>query len=162
MDTDYTRRSSSDLLHNTFRSGTEQGMDSVARHTRRRTRNIVSFPDAYRNSAKSDTVVEWTKGFMCTTIRGCPFLRSSHVLTKDADSVDSTRPLHYSKSDHRVARAPALSPCSSITHAYRFIGYRNRNPKPLTDSDTRLITLPTTTLLVITCTQVLWFLERLT
>ncbi len=45
----------------------------------------------------------------------------------------------YSKSDRRVARAPALSPCSSLTHAYRSIGYRNRNPKPLADSAARLM-----------------------
>jgi hypothetical protein len=129
--------------------------------------------------------------FLRVTFRGSPFLRSSHVLTKDADSADSARPLHYSKSDCRVARAPALSPCSSLTHAHRSIGYRNRNPQLLTESAARLMylrvydsrdssrqpapspslcyslthahsTLPTPTLLTITCTQVPWFLERLT
>ncbi len=87
------------------------------------------------------TVVELTFVFLRVTFRGSPFLRSSHVLTKDADSADSARPLHYSKSDRRVARAPALSPCSSLTHAYRFLGYRNRNPKPLADSAARLMYL---------------------
>jgi hypothetical protein len=79
--------------------------------------------------------------FLCITFRGSPFLRSSHVLTKDVDSADSERPLHYSKSDCRVARAPVLSPCSSLTHAHRSIGYHNRNPQPLTESATRLMYL---------------------
>jgi hypothetical protein len=77
--------------------------------------------------------------FLRVTFRGSPFLRSSHILTKDADPTDSARPLHYSKSDRRVARAPALSTCSSLTHAHRSIGYRNRNPKPLADSAARLM-----------------------
>ena len=64
-----------------------------------------------------------------------------HVLTKDADSADSARPLHYSKSDSRLARAPVLSPCYSLTHAHRFIGHRNRNPQPLADSPARLMYL---------------------
>ncbi len=79
----------------------------------------------------ADTVVELTFVFLRVTFRGSPFLRSSYVFTKESDSADSARPLHYSKSDRRVARAPALSPCSSLTHAYRSIVYRNRNPKPL-------------------------------
>ena len=89
----------------------------------------------------ADTVVELTFVFLRVTFRGSPFLRSSHVLTKDADSADSARPIHYSTSDRRVARAPALSPCSSLTHAHRSIGYRNRNPKPLADSAARLMYL---------------------
>ncbi len=129
--------------------------------------------------------------FLRVTFRGSPFLRSSHVLTKDADSADSVRPLHHSKSDCRISRAPVLSPCSSITHAHSSIGYRNRNPQLLAESAARLMyllvydsrvsshhpppspslcylfthahrTLPTSTLLTITYTQVLWFLERLT
>ncbi len=52
--------------------------------------------------------------------------------------VAPSRPLHYSKSDRRVARAPALSPCSLLTHTHRSIGYRNRNPKSLVESVTRL------------------------
>ena len=118
----------------------------------------------------ANTVVELTFVFLRVTFRRSPFLRSSHVLTKDADPADSARPLHYSKSDRRVARAPALSTCSSLTHAHRSIGYRNRNPQPLPDSAARLMhllthahrTLPTPTLITIRCTQVLWFLERLT
>ncbi len=43
-----------------------------------------------------DTVVELTFVCLCVTFRGPPFLRSSHVLTKDTDSVDSGRPIHYS------------------------------------------------------------------
>ena len=87
--------------------------------------------------------------------------------------------------------APSPSLCYSLTHAHRSIGYRNRNPQPLADSAARLMnlrvydsrdsshqsapspslcysfthghsTLPTPTLITITCTQVLWFLERLT
>ncbi len=63
-----------------------------------------------------DTVVELTFVFLRVTFRGSPFLRSSLVLTKDTDSTDSTRPLHYSKSDRRVSRVPVLSPSSSFTH----------------------------------------------
>ncbi len=79
--------------------------------------------------------------FLCVTFRGSFFLKSSHVLTKDVDSVDSGRPLHYSKSDRRAVRAPALSPLSSLTHTHRCIGYSNRNPQPLTESSTRLMYL---------------------
>ncbi len=55
----------------------------------------------------ADTEAELTFVFLRVTFRGSPFLRSSHVLTKDADSADSARPIHYSTSDRRVARAPA-------------------------------------------------------
>jgi hypothetical protein len=87
--------------------------------------------------------------------------------------------------------APSPSLFYSLTHTHRSIGYRNRNPQPLADSSVRLIylrvydsrvsshqsapspslcyllthahsTLPTPTLITITCTQVLWCLERLT
>ncbi len=44
----------------------------------------------------ADTVVKLTFVFLCVTFRGSPFLRSSHVLTKDEDSADSARPIHYS------------------------------------------------------------------
>jgi hypothetical protein len=79
----------------------------------------------------------------------------------------------------------------SLTHSHRSIGYRNRNPQSLIESAVRLMylrvydnrdnshqsvsspslsyslththnTLPTPTILTITCTQVLWFLESLT
>jgi hypothetical protein len=80
--------------------------------------------------------------FLRVIFRGSPgVFRSSHVLTKDEDSADSARPLHHSKSDSRLARAPALSPCYSLTHAHRSIGYRNRNPQPLSDSSARLMYL---------------------
>ncbi len=97
----------------------------------------------------------------------------------------------YDSRDSSRQPAPSPSLCYSLTHAHRSIGYRNRNPQPLADSATRLMnlrvydnrdnshqsapspslcyslthahsTLPTTTFITITCTQVLWFLERLT
>jgi hypothetical protein len=89
----------------------------------------------------AQSVVELTFVLLCVTFRGSPFLRSSHVLTKETDSADSGRPLHCSKSDCRVARAPALSLCSSLTHAHRSIGYRNRNPQLLAESTVRLMYL---------------------
>jgi hypothetical protein len=93
--------------------------------------------------------------------------------------------------DNSHQTTPSPSPSYPLTHTYRSIGYRNHNPQPLTESVTRLMhlrvydcrdrshqsvpspslyysfththnTLPTPTLLTITCTQVLWFLERLT
>jgi hypothetical protein len=63
------------------------------------------------------------------------------VLTEDGDSADSARPLHYSKSDTKLARASALSTCYSLTHAHRSIGYRNRKPQPLVASPARLMYL---------------------
>ena len=48
----------------------------------------------------ADTVVELTFVFLRVTFRGSPFLPSSHVLTKDADSADSARPIHYSTPVH--------------------------------------------------------------
>ncbi len=98
----------------------------------------------------ADTVVTLTFVFLRVIFRTSPSSRSSHVLTNDADSADSPRPLHYSKSDCRVVRVPALSPCSSLTHAHRSIGYHNHNPQPLAEFAARLITLPTPTLLTIT------------
>jgi hypothetical protein len=90
---------------------------------------------------------------------------------------------------HQSVPSPSLH--YPLTHAHSSIGYRNRNPQPLSESVARLlhlrvydsrdsshqsspspslcyslththITLPTSTLLTITCTQVLWFLESLT
>jgi hypothetical protein len=90
---------------------------------------------------------------------------------------------------HQSVPSPSL--CYPLTHTHRSIGYHNRNPQPLTDSTTRLMYLrvydnrdssnqstpspslwyslthaqntpPTTTLLTITYTQVLRFLECLT
>jgi hypothetical protein len=63
------------------------------------------------------------------------------MLTKDADSVDSPRPIPYSTSDRTVERAPTFSPRSSLTHAHRSIGYRNHNPQPLVEFVTRLMYL---------------------
>jgi hypothetical protein len=76
----------------------------------------------------------------------------------------------YDNRDSSRQTAPSPSLCYSLTHAHRSIGYRNRNPQPLPDSAARLMhllthahrTLPTPTLITIRCTQVLWFLERLT
>jgi hypothetical protein len=62
--------------------------------------------------------------------------------------------VHGSRDSSRKS-PPSPSLCSSLTYVHRFIGYRNRNPQPLTKSTTRLI-------LTITWTQVLCFLERLT
>jgi hypothetical protein len=85
---------------------------------------------------------------------------------------------------------PSPSLCYSLTHTHRSIGYRNRNPQSVVDSSTRLMylriydsrvsshhpvpspslcyslthahnTFPTPTFITITCTQVLWCLERL-
>jgi hypothetical protein len=96
----------------------------------------------------------------------------------------------YGSRDSSRQPAPSPSLWSSLTYAHRSIGYHNRNPQSLTESSARLLylrvydsrdssrqpapspslyysfthahsTLPTSTLLTITCTQVLWFLERL-
>jgi hypothetical protein len=77
------------------------------------------------------SVVEPTFVLLRVTFRGSPFLRSSHVLTKDVDSADSARPLHYSKSDCRVGRAPALSPCYSLTCACTQVHWLSQ-PQPPT------------------------------
>ena len=61
----------------------------------------------------AQSVVELTFVFLRVTFRGSPSLRYSHNLTTDADSADSARPLHYGKSDRRIARVPALSPCAT-------------------------------------------------
>ena len=97
----------------------------------------------------------------------------------------------YDSRDNSRQPVPSPSVCYSLTHTHRSIGYRNRNPQPLAESAAKLMylrvydsrdsshqsapspsvcyslthahsTLPTPTLLTITCTQVLWFLERLT
>ena len=97
----------------------------------------------------------------------------------------------YDNRDISHQSSPSPSLCYSLTHAHRSIGYHNCNPQPLVESDTRLMylrvydnrdsfrlpapspslsyslththnTLPTPTILTITCTQVLWFLESLT
>ncbi len=58
----------------------------------------------------ADTVVQLTLVFLRVIFRGSPgTFRSSYVLTKDAESAESARPIHYSKSNSRLARASALS-----------------------------------------------------
>ena len=133
----------------------------------------------------ADTVVELTFIFLRVTFRGSPFLRSSHVLTKDADSADSARPIHYStpvaKLTHlsvydstdgvSVCAASPSSP-SSLTHVHRCIGSRNAT-RPMQPTSAKLTylsvydsrdgvseshTLLTPTLLTFMCTQVLWCL----
>ncbi len=86
----------------------------------------------------ADTVVELTLVFLRVTFRDSPFLRSSHVLTKNADSADSARPIHYSTpvakltclsvydsrdgvSDHTASPSPP----SSLTYVHRCFGSRN-------------------------------------
>ena len=97
----------------------------------------------------------------------------------------------YDSRDSSRQPPPSPSVSYSLIHPHRSIGCRNRNPQPLSESTARLMylrvydsrdsshqsapspslcyslthahsTLPTPTLLTITCTQVLWFLERLT
>jgi hypothetical protein len=97
----------------------------------------------------------------------------------------------YDIRDSSRQSVPSPSLFYSLTHTHRSIGYHNRNPQPLAESVTRLIhlrvydnrdsshqsapspslcyslthahsTLPTPTILTITYTQVLWFLECLT
>ena len=47
----------------------------------------------------AQSVVELTFVFLRVIFRGSPSLRSSHVLTNDADSADSARPIHYRSFD---------------------------------------------------------------
>ncbi len=97
----------------------------------------------------------------------------------------------YDNRDISRQSVPSPSLYYSLTHAHRSIGYHDRNRQTLPESVVRLMhlrvydtrdsshqsvsfpslyysfthahnTLPTPTLLTITCTQVLWFLERLT
>ncbi len=93
------------------------------------------FPVVFRHPGRLTFV------FLRVTFRDSPFLRSSHVLTKDEDSVDSPRPSHYSTSDRRVLRAPTFSPHSTLTLSHWSIGYRNHNPQTLTEWSTRLMYL---------------------
>jgi hypothetical protein len=93
-------------------------------------------------------VVELTFVFLCVTFRGSPFLRSSHVLTKDTtDSVDSARPIHcstpvvklthlsvYDTRDGVSEHASSPSTPSSLTHVHRCIGSRNGTRQTLPTS----------------------------
>jgi hypothetical protein len=88
--------------------------------------------------------------FLCVTFRDSPFLRSSHVLTKDTDSTDSARPIHYStpvtkltylsvydSRDGSSEHGASPSSPSSLTYVHRCIGSRNPTRQTLTNS-TRL------------------------
>ena len=135
----------------------------------------------------ANTVVELTFVFLRVTFRGSPFLPSSHVLTKDEDSADSARPIHYStpvakltylsvydSRDGVSGHSDSPSPHSSLTHVHRCIGSRNatRPMQPISAKLTYLSvydsrdgvseshTLLTPTLLTFMCTQVLWCLAR--
>ncbi len=97
----------------------------------------------------------------------------------------------YDSQDSSRHPSPSPSLWYSLTHVHRSTSYHNHNPQSLTESAERLMylrvydnrdsphqsapspslsyslthvhnTLPTPTFLTITCTQVLWFLERLT
>ncbi len=94
-----------------------------------------------------DAVVELTFVFLLVTFRGSPSLRSSHVLTKDTDSPDSARPIHYStplakltylsvydNRDGVSEQAASPSPPSSLTHVHRCIGPRNATRQTLSNS----------------------------
>ena len=82
-----------------------------------------------------DTVVQLTFVFLRVIFRGSPAFRSSHVLTKDSDSADSARPLHYSTFDASPpSPAPSPSPPSSLTHVHRCIGSRNTDRQTLPTS----------------------------
>jgi hypothetical protein len=125
-------------------------------------------------------------------IRRCLSKTSTNYAQPLADSSARLMYLRvYDSRDSSRQPAPSPSLCYSLTHAHRSIGYPNRNPQPLADSSARLMylrvydsrisshqpppspslsyllthahsTLPTPTLITITCTQVLWCLERLT
>ncbi len=63
-----------------------------------------------------DTVSELTFVFNRVIFLGSPAFRSSFVITKVTDSVDSARPIHYSTFDASPpSPAPSLSPTSSLT-----------------------------------------------
>jgi hypothetical protein len=75
------------------------------------------------------------------------FLRSSHVLTKDTDLVESARPIHYStpvakltymsvydNRDVTSETTPSPSPLSSLTHVHKFIGSLNPTCQTLSNS----------------------------
>ena len=67
----------------------------------------------------AQSVVELTFVFLRIIFRGSPSLRSLPVLTKVIDSADSARPIHYSTSDRRVARATDFSVSSHRHSLYK-------------------------------------------
>jgi hypothetical protein len=69
----------------------------------------------------------------------------------------------YDSRDSSRQLAPSPSLYYSLTHAHRSIGYHNLHPHLLTESDERLMYLRVYDNRDISnCTQVLWFVERLT
>ena len=66
----------------------------------------------------ADTVVKLTFVFLCVTFRGSLFFPSSLVITKDADSADSARPIQYSTSERTVACEPAPTPFTLSAPAF--------------------------------------------
>ena len=115
--------------------------------------------------------------------------RNPQLLSESAAKLMYLRVYDSRVSSHQSSPSPSL--CYSVTYAHRSIGYCNRNPQSLAEYAARLMYLrvydsrdsfhqpapspslcyllthahstpPTPTLLTITCTQVLWFLERLT
>jgi hypothetical protein len=103
------------------------GWSKVASELPGRSKN--QYKESYR---LADTVVKLTFVFLCVNFRDSPFLRSSDVLTKDVDSTDSERPIHYSKPVPKLtylsvydsrddASEHVVSPSSpsSFTHVHR-------------------------------------------
>ena len=60
--------------------------------------------------------MELTFAFLRVIFRGSPFLRSSHVLTKVADSADSARLIHYPKHNTRRGGTSAEGPYRHSAH----------------------------------------------
>ncbi len=83
----------------------------------------------------ADTVAELTFVFIRVIFLGSPTFRSSLVLTKVTDSVDTARPIHYSTFDTSPpSPVPSMSPTSSFTHVHRYIGSRNATRQTLPTS----------------------------
>ncbi len=79
----------------------------------------------------AQSVVELTFVFLRVIFRDSPSLRSSHVLTNDADSADSARPIHYSTFDASPpSPAPSPSPPSSLTHVSDGVSEHAASPSP--------------------------------
>ncbi len=79
-------------------------------------------------------MVELTFIFLCVTFRGSPGVRSSFVITKVTDSVDSARPIHYSTFDvSPPPSVPSPSPPFSLTNVHRIIGTHNPNRHSVTN-----------------------------
>ncbi len=125
----------------------------------------------------------------CTSRLTDSIFRTPQLLADSAARLMHLRVYDSRDSSRQLPPSPSLF--YSLTHAHRSIGYRNRNPHLLADFAARLMysrvydnrdtshqsapspslssslthahnTLPTSTLITITYTQVLWFLESLT